>query len=160
MNAIEMLKEQHDEAEELFDQIEDAEGEEKRQLFEQLGDAIAIHCIIEEQHFYPSVRAHRTEDILLESLQEHLAIKRVLADMLDLDPGDELFDAKCRVLQEEMEHHIQEEEANLFAKVQRLFSSETLDEIGSMMEQTAAELEGSDPRFLVREQTVEAPSLT
>ncbi len=121
MNAIDLIKEQHDEVEELFEQLEDADGDEKQELFNRIGDALAVHCAIEEQHFYPAVRASRTEDILLESLEEHLQVKRLLADLLDLDVDDETFDAKCQVLQEEVEHHVEEEETELLPKVQKLF---------------------------------------
>jgi hypothetical protein len=160
MDAIGMLKEQHGDVAEMFEQLDEVEGEEKQELFNHLADALAIHAAIEEAHFYPAVRASRTEDILLESLEEHLAIKRVLADLLDLDFDDAVFDAKLKVLQEEVEHHVEEEEGELFPKVSRLFGKERLAEIGAVMQQMADELEGTDPRFQVRHQTGEAAPLT
>jgi len=159
MDAIELLKDQHDEVAELFEELAELDGARKEECFVRLADALAIHATIEERHFYPAVRAERTEEILLESLEEHLAIKRVLADMLALSPDDELFDAKLAVLQEEVEHHVGEEEGDLFPKVKRLFGRARLDEIGGLMEQTAGELEGTDPRFTVRSQTEAAPPL-
>src|SRR5947207_2044082 len=108
MDAIEMLDEQHDEVDALFKKYEEL-GEKatqsKQHLFEEIADALAIHATIEEKDFYPAVKAKRTEDILLESLEEHLAIKRVIADLLKLDPSDETFDAKVKVLNEQVEHH-------------------------------------------------------
>src|SRR3982751_5212110 len=76
MNAIELLESQHREVEDLFEEIEETDDlEAKADLFEQLADKLAIHATIEEHHFYPAVKEKRTEDILLESLQEHLAVK-------------------------------------------------------------------------------------
>src|SRR5689334_10550569 len=112
VNAIDMLDEQHDQVDELFeelDQLDDEDGGQKENLFATLADKLAIHATIEERHFYPAVKAKATEDILLESLEEHLAIKRVLADLLGLDVDDDRWQAKLEVLREEVEHHVEEE---------------------------------------------------
>src|SRR5438309_872588 len=98
MNAIEMLEAQHRQVEQLFSRIENAQGEEKWRLFLEVADALAIHATIEERHFYPAVKEKRTEDILLEALEEHLTVKRTLADLLRTEIGDETFDAKLKVL--------------------------------------------------------------
>src|SRR5438105_15314408 len=109
MSAIDLLKQQHREAEQLFAQIERAKHEDaKRHLFTTLADKLAIHATIEEKIFYPEVRAKRTEDILLESLEEHVQIKRVLADLLDIEVGDDRFDSTLKVLKETVEHHVEE----------------------------------------------------
>src|SRR5215471_3154965 len=100
MNAIELLKSQHRDVEGVFAKLEKAKGpEEKESLFTDVANKLAVHAAIEEHHFYPAVKAKRTEDILLESLEEHLGIKRVLADLLDVDALDETFDAKIKVLE-------------------------------------------------------------
>src|SRR5262245_43153580 len=109
MHAIEMLKHQHREVEALFNQMHKAtSATARRTLCERIGDALAVHAAIEERHFYPSVKENTTEEILLESVEEHLAIKRVLADLLQTDAGDETFTAKCKVLEDEVERHIDE----------------------------------------------------
>ena len=160
MNAIDMLKAQHREADELFEAIEDAEVEKKGPLFEQLADALAVHTTIEERHFSPAVRARRTEDILLESLEEHLSIKRALAELLDVEADDVTFDAKLKVLKELVQHHVGEEESDLFPKVKKLFDKAQLEEIGDDMEVTAAELtEAGEPRREIPNETDHAPSL-
>src|SRR5690242_12952688 len=113
MDAIEMLKSQHREVEAFFKKYEEkGDGAEKgkQQLFESIADALAMHATIEERHFYPAVRAKRTEDILLEALEEHVGIKRVIADLLKIDSSEETFDAKVKVLKEQVEHHVEEEE--------------------------------------------------
>jgi len=122
----------------------------KAQLFEELADKLAVHASIEEHHFYPAVKAKRTEDILLESLEEHVGIKRVLADLLETEASDETFDAKISVLKEQVSHHVEEEEGELFPKVQKLLSSEQLEAIGQEMSAEQAELEDSgEPRLAI-----------
>ena len=100
MDAIEMLEEQHDEVDAMFKRYEEL-GEKATQRkstsSKKIADALAMHATIEEKDFYPAVKAKRTE-ILLESLEEHLGIKRVIADLLKLDPSDETFDPTVKVL--------------------------------------------------------------
>src|SRR5882757_872578 len=100
MNAIDMLKQQHRDVEELFSSYEDLgknAEQSKQRIFKEIADALALHATIEERHFYPAVKAKRTEDILLEALEEHLGIKRVIADLLQITSADETFDAKLKV---------------------------------------------------------------
>ena len=86
------------------------------------------------------MRAKRTEAILLESLEEHLGIKRVLADLLAIDVDDETFDAKVKVLKEQVEHHVGEEEDDLFPKVRKILDDEMLIAIAQQMTATQEEL--------------------
>jgi hemerythrin superfamily protein len=157
VNAIELLESQHREVEELFQQLEDNEDDETaEQIFIQLADKLAAHAKIEELHFYPAVKAAQTEDILKESVEEHLAAKRTIADLLDMDASDEQFEAKCKVLQEQIEHHVEEEETELFPKVKKLLSEDQLVALAQEMLATFAELEGKDPRLEVPKEIGEA----
>jgi hemerythrin superfamily protein len=161
MNAIELLEAQHREVEDLFSKIEKAKGADaKEKVFVQIADKLAVHAAIEEHHFYPAVKAKRTEDILLEALEEHLAIKRVLADLLNIEASDDSFDAKIKVLQEQVEHHVEEEEHDLFPKVKKVLSAEELEEVAEEMlaEQEELEDEG-DPRNAIPSETTQAPTL-
>lgn len=161
-DAFEMLIEQHREVDELFESIEDEEDEaEKLRLFQDLADKLAIHTSIEEQHFYPAVRERQTEDLLHEALEEHLSAKRLIADLLELEPSDDAFDAKLSVLKEQIEHHVEEEENELFPKVAKIFSAEELDVIAQQMASLADELEqqAQAPRFAIPQQTTAAPTL-
>jgi hemerythrin superfamily protein len=160
-NAIDMLEGQHREVEDLFAKLEKADrGERKQKLFTLIADKLAVHASIEEEAFYPAVKAKRTEDILLESLEEHLGIKRVLSDLIDLDASDETFDAKAKVLQEQVEHHVEEEEDDLFPKVKKIFDEETLVAIAQQMAMLQEELLAKgNPRLAVPTQTDEAAPL-
>jgi hypothetical protein len=160
MDAISLLNEQHDEVDELFEKVEKAKGvEAKEKLFLRIADALAIHTTIEEQIFYPAVKAKRTEDILLESLEEHLGIKRVLKDLLDLDPHDQTFDAKLQVLKEQVEHHVDEEKTQMFPKVRKLMDKAQLEALADEMTAMIEQLEGDAPRNKVRAETEEAAPL-
>lgn len=158
MDALKLLTQQHDEVDQLIESIEKARKTERKQaLFEQLADNLAAHATMEERLFYPSVKAKKTEDMLLESTEEHLAIKRVLADMLALDVNDEHFDAKLSVLQEEVQHHArEEEEKNLFPLVRKMMSKEELEEMGGQMEQLFQQLMEESPRKNVPTETEQA----
>jgi hemerythrin superfamily protein len=160
-NAIDMLEGQHREVEDLFAKLEKADrGERKQKLFTLIADKLAVHASIEEEAFYPAVKAKRTEDILLESLEEHLGIKRVLSDLIDLDASDETFDAKAKVLQEQVEHHVEEEEDDLFPKVRKIFDEETLVAIAQQMAMLQEELLAKgNPRLAVPTRTDEAAPL-
>ena len=163
MDAIEMLKEQHREVETLFKKFEklgENAAKGKESTFEQIADALAMHATIEEKHFYPAVKAKRTEDILLEALEEHLGIKRVIADLLKIDASHETFDAKVKVLKEQVEHHVEEEESDLFPKVRKVLDKAELTELAAAMQRTMKALqEKGDARKAVPTETREAPAL-
>lgn len=120
-NAIDMLVKHHRKLEDLLAEVMKAEESARGPGFELAADLLVTHITIEEKHFYPTVRAGRTEDILLESLEEHLSLKRVLADLLVLSLDDARFEPKLHVLKEQVEHHHKEEEEKLFPKVRKLF---------------------------------------
>lgn len=155
MDAIEMLKGEHRSVEALFERFEKADSASiRRKVFEQIADALAVHAAIEEKHFYPAVNAKATEDLLLEAAEEHLEIKRVIADLLALDASDETFEAKVKVLQEDVEHHVGEEEGELFPRVEKIFETEQLETLAAEMQQTEGELlEAGEPRNAVPSET-------
>ena len=161
MNAIKFLKKQHREVEALFKQLEKAKSARpRRKAFEQIADTLAVHATIEEKHFYPSVNRRTTEEILLEAVEEHLGVKRVIADLLDLEANDPTFEAKAKVLKDLVEHHVEEEEETLFPKVSKLIENDELEAIGEQMAETMKELlEGGSPRAAVPSETERAASL-
>jgi hemerythrin superfamily protein len=161
MNAIKLLKQQHREVEALFKQLEKAKSARPRQkAFEQIADKLAVHATIEERHFYPSVKRRQTEEMLLEAVEEHLGVKRVIADMLELDAGDETFEAKAKVLKDLVEHHVEEEEKQLFPKIQKLLDADELEAIGDEMTSTMEELlDNGNPREAVPSETERAATL-
>ena len=159
MDAIELLKAQHKEVKGLFKKIEKAEEDEKQDSFEQLADALAVHAAIEEKHFYPATMNARTEELLQEAVEEHLSVKRLIADM-DMSSDDPQFDAKITVLQEQIDHHVEEEEEELFPKVRKMLQKEVLEDLGVVMEDMAEDLKGAGaPRQSVPSETEHAAPL-
>jgi hemerythrin-like domain-containing protein len=149
MDAITMLKEDHQTVERLFKRYEKAGDRafaEKRKLADQIVEALSKHAAIEEQVFYPVARATvpGTEDIALESLEEHHIVKWVLSELDGMDPAAERFDAKMTVLIENVRHHVKEEEQEFFPKVRAELDRNALAEVGKAME-AARELAPSHP---------------
>ena len=162
LNALDLLAQQHTEVDELIGRLQDddLEGEQKTLVFFELADKLAAHAAMEEQLFYPAVRAKQTEEDLLESTEEHLQIKRLLADLLVTDIFDARFDAKLSVLQEEVEHHAhEEEEGELFDKVRDLMDEEELKALGGEMLALFEQLLAQKPRNQVQSQTSEAAKI-
>jgi len=163
IDALELLTSQHDEVEELIGEIEDSDDpSEKGEMFKELADKLAAHATVEEKLFYPAVMAKDTEELLVESTEEHLSVKRIIADMIELDPQDAHFDAKLTVLKEQIRHHArQEEEGELFPKVRKAFSEQELAALGNeCMAMFEAILEQGDPRLNIPRETREAARLS
>lgn len=161
INALELLRSQHEQVEDLIDQIEESEDPGKKaELFADLADNLAAHATIEEKVFYPSVNAKNTHESLVEATEEHLAVKRLLADMMELDVEDEHFDAKLSVLKENIKHHAHEEEEDkLFPKVERMFNKDELAALGNEMISMFEMLMAKEPRHNVPAETAQAAEL-
>ncbi|NTX04800.1 MULTISPECIES: hemerythrin domain-containing protein [Myxococcus] len=162
MNALDLLKQQHAEVKKLFTQygkLPDHADAKRRELFEMIADRLSAHTTIEEQYFYPASKANDTEDLLREAVEEHLSAKRIIADLMEMEPHDEDFDAKMKVLQEQIEHHVEEEEGDLFKKVRKLVSKEQLEDLGLQMEEEFDELMEGEPRRQVPSETDKAAPL-
>jgi hemerythrin superfamily protein len=161
VNAIDLLEQQHREVEELFEEFEGA-GERakktKERLCREISDALTIHAEIEEKLFYPESKQEDTEELLREAVEEHLSMKRVLADLIEGDVEDDQFDARMKVLKEQVEHHVEEEEKELFPKVRKACSKGELEDLGERMQTLAEELEAQgEPSKMIPGQT-DAPA--
>ena len=135
MDAITMLKEDHQTVEQLFKRFEKAGDRafaEKRKIADRIVEELSKHAAIEEQVFYPVARATvpDTEDVVLESLEEHHIVKWVLSELDGMDPAEERFDAKMTVLIENVRHHVEEEEQEFFPKVRAELDRNALAELG------------------------------
>ena len=154
-DAIALLLSQHRQVEELFDQLTSASPRSAafRRTFEQLADALAIHSEIEEKIFYPAVKAQDTEELLEESVDDHLEVKRVLATMMETAPDGDVM-SELEELGGLTEEHLIEEEHDLFPKVRRHMNKEALRQLGARMNEMVEQLrrEGS-PRMHVPEET-------
>src|SRR5688572_4183015 len=113
-DAVALLKEDHRTVEELFAQFERASGDGRKQkLAEQICLELSVHAKIEEEIFYPACEGKVEEDLLKEAFVEHDGAKLLIIEILAGEPSDEFYDSKVTVLQEQIEHHVQEEEARM-----------------------------------------------
>jgi hemerythrin superfamily protein len=138
MDAITLLKNDHHAVEQLFKRFEKAGDRahvEKRQIVDRIIEELSVHASIEEQLFYPVARGTvpETEDITLESLEEHHVVKWLLSELADMDPKHERFDAKVTVLIENVRHHVEEEESEFFPKIRHGLGRTALAELGEAM---------------------------
>jgi hemerythrin-like domain-containing protein len=138
MDALTLLRDDHRTVEQLFKRFEKAGDRalvEKRKVVDQIVEALSVHAAVEEQVFYPAIRATvtSTEDMVLESLEEHHVVKWLLSELSEMDPAHERFVAKATVLIENVRHHVREEEDDLFPKVRKALSPAKLADIGQAL---------------------------
>jgi hemerythrin superfamily protein len=160
-DALELLMSQHAHIESQLDDLEYAfDAAQKADQLRRLADSIAAHMAIEERLFYPSVMDESTRASLMELTEEHLSIKRVLADLLTVDPADERFDAKLAVLAEQFLHHArEEEEEELFPRVRSLLDDGELAVLGNELLVMYEELMAQEPRRYLPMETQVAAAL-
>jgi len=139
MDAIELLKEDHQKVEKIFSAMEKKENRQK--MFPELDRELSVHAEIEEKIFYPATEeAEPTRDLVLESIEEHKQIKMVLADLEQADMTTDVWGAALKVLEEDVMHHVGEEENELFPRVRKVLSKEQLQDLGARMEELKMQL--------------------
>lgn len=159
MNAIDLLIEQHMEVKSLFveiDQVDD-DDDEKQALFDELADNLVAHATIEERIFYPAAYADGTKERLCDAVEEHVAIKRVIDDLLGMMPDDTEFDTRLDALAAQVERHFAEEERELFEAVRQELGAEELDALGEQMQKLFEREMGDEPSLTVPEQISATP---
>jgi hemerythrin superfamily protein len=158
-DVVELLTAQHTELDELFAKLESGSGARRATLTE-LADKLAAHSTVEEKIFYPAVMAKDTHDLLHESVEEHLAIKRVLADLIEPGIDEDSFKAKLSVLKENVSHHAHhEEEKKLFPMVKKLMDEDQRAALGNEVLAMFEDLMPSHPSTHVPEETRTAAPL-
>ena len=131
MDPFELLKADHRKVEQLFEQLESASGKTKMQVFEQIKTELELHTHIEEKFFYPALEEpEETHDLALEAYEEHDVVKKLLRELGRAKSADDEWEAQAKVLQENVEHHVQEEENELFEKAESALGEEELEELG------------------------------
>jgi hemerythrin superfamily protein len=135
MDALMLLKKDHDEVKGLFGQFEKAKDTAKqRQLAEHVCMELTIHAQIEEQSFYPEVKSlPDVADMVMESLEEHRQVKEMVAKIQLLSASDDHLEPDMKVLKEDVEHHAEEEEKEMFPKVKKGLGKERLEELGQTL---------------------------
>lgn len=146
MNAIQLLKDDHKKVSALFEQLEPTteRAEKTREdLFGKLKQELDIHAKIEESIFYPAIKqAAETRDIVMEGFEEHHVIKVLLKELDSMPVGTEQWTAKLKVLKENVEHHVEEEEGEMFPKSKDVLEPQQIDQLGAQMEEMKKQLLG------------------
>ncbi len=136
MNAIELLKTDHDKVARLFQKVKATPDGDHKELFEKIKAELDVHTHIEETIFYPKIKEEaELEDIVLEGIEEHHQAKMFLRELAALTEDSEKFEPKLKVLMEDITHHVQEEEGEMFPKVEKVFDTTTLEDLGKQMEE-------------------------
>jgi iron-sulfur cluster repair protein YtfE (RIC family) len=146
MNIIELLKEDHREAEELIERLEGLDtdlddeeagiGEMPQEIFNQLKNALTLHTQAEEQIIYPAMKQFsETAELIPEAIEEHQQVDQILEEMALLSPTDDEFQEKLEELKENLLHHIEEEEDELFPKAEELCGQKKLEGMGRQMQE-------------------------
>ena len=137
MNALTMLEEDHAKVKELLTKLE-ATTERgvkiRSELFATIKGELTLHETIEEEIFYPALKSHpKAKDIVLEGYEEHHVVDLLMGELEGMDVTDESWGAKALVMKENIEHHIEEEEGEMWTKARQVFDGAELDELGERM---------------------------
>lgn len=141
-DAITLLTEDHKKVKELFEKFEalsDRSKVNKKKIADQICLELTVHTQVEEEIFYPAVRGPiKDDDMMDEAVVEHASAKELIAQISEMDPGDELYDAKVKVLSEQIDHHVGEEEGEMFPEVRK--AKVDLEALGEQMTARKEEL--------------------
>jgi hemerythrin-like domain-containing protein len=139
MDALKLLKADHDKVKKLLADGESTteRGEKTRtELFATIKGELMVHERIEEEIFYPALRDHpKAKAIVLEAYEEHDVVDTIMGELENTDVTDETWGAKFKVMKENIEHHIEEEEGEMFKQARSVFESDELEELGTRMEE-------------------------
>lgn len=131
------LHDEHQEVKSILKKLVKASESDRQQWLNQLRENLIPHMEAEEKHIYPALQRQGGEvkEDALEGIEEHKAAQHVLKQLIGVGPSDETFKAKAQVLMEMIQHHIQEEESEIFDDIEDSFSSQELDNMFSKFEQ-------------------------
>jgi hemerythrin superfamily protein len=155
-----LLEADHEAATKLFKQFKtasDKNDHDKREMIvDEIIAALTVHATIEEEIFYPAVkkaRADHIKDEVREAYEEHAQIKVLLAALGKLTPEDDSYDAKVKVLKEDVEHHVKEEEGEMFPDAEKILGKERLEILGNQLTKRKEELSGLSPETTKKPET-------
>lgn len=130
MKVTDFLKQDHRKVEKLASQVEDASGKERAELAETIFAELEAHTTAEEEVFYPAIREAAGDEIVDESVEEHHVVDLLIGEMRKLDVDSDEWTAKFTVLKENVEHHVEEEEDEMFPDVEDKLGEDRLMELG------------------------------
>ena len=138
MDAIALLKADHDKVKQLLTELDgttERAVKTRGELFATIKGELTVHEMIEEEIFYPALREHpKAKDIVLEGYEEHHVVDEIMTELEDTPVDDETWGAKASVMKENLEHHIEEEEGEMFDTARSVFDKAELEDLGARME--------------------------
>jgi hemerythrin superfamily protein len=136
MNALEILKQDHQKVKGLFQEVrKESDRGKQKELFDKINTELEIHTHIEETVFYPAIDEHEEfKDMVAEALEEHQEAKTLLEELEELGADNHDFGSKLQQLMEAVEHHVEEEEGEMFPKIQEVFEEDELEQLGRDLE--------------------------
>ena len=137
MDALTMLIEDHEKVKGLLEELgktDEGDTQQREELFGTIKAELSVHEIIEEEIFYPALKEHpKAREIVLEAYEEHNVVDTIMGEMEKTPFDDETWGAKAKVMTENIEHHIEEEEGEMFRKARQVFNKGELEELGVRM---------------------------
>jgi hemerythrin-like domain-containing protein len=144
MDALSLLKEDHDKVKKLLKDLDSTTErgvKTREQLFNKIKQELEIHEAIEEEIFYPALKDHpKTKELTLEAYEEHHVVDLVMAEIEAIPFDQETWGAKFTVMKENVEHHIEEEEREMFKQAKQVFDGDELSQLGESMAKRKQEL--------------------
>src|SRR5688500_7092685 len=138
MDAIALLKQDHEEVKKIMEKLDKTTErgvKTREELFTKLKSEMTIHETIEEEIFYPALKEHpKAKELVLEGYEEHHVVDLIMGEISQTPYEDETWGAKFSVMKENVEHHIEEEEGEMFKQARQVFSKSELEELGTRME--------------------------
>ena len=138
MNALTLLKDDHAKVKKMLDELDETTERAEKTRTEglaKLKQELTIHEAIEEEIFYPALKQHaEAKDIVLEAYEEHDVVNTIMSEIEATPTEDETWAAKFTVMKENLEHHIEEEEGEMFEKARDVFDEATLEQLGERMQ--------------------------
>ena len=143
MDALRLLKADHDKVKQILTRLEDTTeraAKTRAELLATIKGELTVHEIIEEEIFYPELKAHpKAKDMVLEGFEEHHVVDLLMGELEALPVEDETWGAKALVMKENVEHHIEEEEGEMFKTARSVFERDELEDLGARMETRKAQ---------------------
>ena len=137
MDALTLLKNDHEKVKKLLTELEGTTErgvKTREELFGRVKKELTVHEIIEEEIFYPTLKQHpKAKEIVLEAFEEHDVVDTLMGELSALPVDDETWGAKFKVMKENLEHHIEEEEGEMFTQARSVFDADELEELGTRM---------------------------
>jgi hemerythrin superfamily protein len=137
MDALTLLRQDHDTVKKLLTEIKETTDRAEKtrgELFSRIKEELTVHEIIEEEIFYPALKEHpKAKDIVLEGFEEHHVVDEIMGELEATDVTDETWGAKFKVMKENIEHHIEEEEGEMFTQARQVFETDELEQLGERM---------------------------